>query len=57
MHFYLGAETQTLSERIPELLSQPEQLRLQGEAARAITLAGHTWRHRVEDILALLDPA
>ena len=57
MHFYLGAETQTLSERIPELLSQPEQLRLQGETARAITLAGHTWRHRVEDILALLDPA
>ena len=57
MHFYPSSEAQTLTERIPELLAHPDQLRQQGETARAVTLAGHTWRHRVESILGVLKPS
>ncbi len=57
MHYYLGADPGSLASLIPELLRAPERLRLQGEAARAATLAAHTWRHRVEDILSTLGHA
>jgi glycosyltransferase involved in cell wall biosynthesis len=52
MHFYQSTDTRALPAQIRELLAQPAQLQRQGEAARAITLAAHTWRHRVETILA-----
>ena len=56
MHFYQSAETQTLTWQIPELLARPQQLQQQGEAARAVTLAGHTWRHRIEAVLGTIAP-
>lgn len=57
MQFYPGANPEVLAERIPELLANPQHLRQQGEAGRTVTLAGHTWRHRVEDILSTLGHA
>jgi hypothetical protein len=57
MHFYRGSEPHTLAEKIPQLLARPQQLRQQGEAAHTTALGAHTWRHRVESILAALRPA
>lgn len=52
VHYYQSGDAQTLTGQIPALLARPQQMQQQGEAARAVTLAGHTWRHRIEHILA-----
>lgn len=36
---------------VSDLLARPQLLQEQGDRARASTLSGHTWRHRVEGIL------
>jgi hypothetical protein len=50
--FYSMSHLSELNEQVIALLASPEVLRDTGERARQTVLAGHTWRHRVEDILA-----
>lgn len=49
--FYSMRNLSELNEQVIELLARPEVLRDTGERARQTVLAGHTWRHRVDDIL------
>jgi hypothetical protein len=54
LHFYSMRALDQLAERIPALLGQPQRLREASERARRAVLAAHTWRHRLEDVLAAL---
>jgi hypothetical protein len=45
-----------LPERVKSLLAQPATLEEAGERAAVTVLAGHTWRHRVSDILDAMRP-
>lgn len=49
--FYSMSNLSELGEQVIALLARPEVLRDTGERARQTVLAGHTWRHRVDDIL------
>lgn len=55
-HCYRMDGLDGLVAEISGLLARPQDLREQGDRARALTLSGHTWRHRVESILACIKP-
>jgi hypothetical protein len=52
MRFYSMQRLGELAEGVRELLARPAELRAAGERARESVLASHTWRHRLDGILA-----
>ena len=44
-----------LRELIDRLLADPHECRRRGERGRELVLEGHTFAHRVDELLALLD--
>ena len=52
LRFYSMRELDQLAERVRELLAEPRRLREIGERARRAALAHHTWRERMETIVA-----
>ncbi len=53
-HCYRMDALADLIAELADLQAQPQLLREQGERARALSLGGHTWRHRVETIFCAL---
>jgi len=52
LYFYSLRELDALAERLHALLADPRRLRETGECAQRAVLARHTWRERLETILA-----
>jgi len=52
LHTYSTLELTALGPAIRELLDSPARLREDAERARATTLAKHTWRYRLETLIA-----
>ena len=52
LRFYSMRELDTLAEDVRALLGKPKQLREMGERAKQAVLSRHTWRDRLETILA-----
>jgi hypothetical protein len=56
LHSYSTLDLKALGPAIRELLNSPARLREDAERARATTLAKHTWRHRLETLIATVVP-
>jgi hypothetical protein len=52
VRFYSLLNMEKLGDDIMSLLAQPSRLRELGEQAKRGVLSGHTWRHRIGDVLA-----
>jgi hypothetical protein len=50
--FYSMHALSELGERVRALLSSPQSLAEKGQLAKQVVLSAHTWRHRVEAIIA-----
>ncbi len=56
LHFYSTLALDALGPEIRRLLDSPARLREDAERARATTLARHTWRQRLDDIITAVAP-
>jgi hypothetical protein len=54
VRFYSMLSPHAMAENVRELLTRPSELAEVGARAREMVLGAHTWRHRVEHILAAM---
>lgn len=52
IRFYSMLNVKEMADNVCKLLTRPSELAEMGAHARAVALGAHTWRHRVEHILA-----
>ena len=57
LRFYSMRELDALAESVRALLGKPKELREMGERAKQAVLSRHTWRDRLETILAATCPS